>query len=81
MLAGKHIRRIAAMALGACPYCGGAVAIPERGKVVNCPKCAAVISRSGIKVEGTNHWQVLIVASALILLLFVLAVVWRLIFG
>jgi hypothetical protein len=39
------------------------------------------VGRSGLKVEGTNYLQVLAVAAAIIILVFVLAVVWRLVFG
>lgn len=68
-----------------CPECGGSGVTSETTqddmRHTSCPMCGATISRSGLKVEGTSYWQVLVVAGGLIALLFVLAVAWKLIFG
>lgn len=51
---------------------------PDGGNVQVCATCGATLDRSGLRVEGRSWWQVLIVMAALILLMFGLAVVWKL---
>ena len=54
-----------------CRMCGGAV------KGNTCTQCGMFISEKGLKVEGTNALHVFAVAAGLIVLIFILAVIWR----
>ena len=58
-----------------CPSCGDAL-----DKNHHCPTCGMTLSTSGLRVSGTHYLQVLAVSAALIVLVFALAVAWKLLF-
>lgn len=65
-----------------CPNCGGTeLKIDENGVEMRCTYCSGSLGKTGLKIEGTSYWQVFLVAAGLITLLFVLAVVWKVLFG
>lgn len=63
-----------------CTMCDGTGVVGRDGKTVSCQRCGMTIGRTGITVEGSSFWQVLIVAGGLVILVFALLVSWNLIF-
>jgi chromate transport protein ChrA len=61
-----------------CSQCSGT---GQSAPGVRCSQCGMHLGKEGIKVEGSDYKHVLIVAASLIVLVFILAVIWRLIFG
>lgn len=63
--------------MAACQTCGGTVSGPDG----TCVNCGAIVSKSSIKVEGTRAMDVFRVTAVVIVLVFGLAMAWRLILG